>query len=115
MRETDTKVELTAEELEKLSSDNEGGPAAKMAGWLGDSWPAGFLMLVATALSLWCLVEMLCLQGTTGPNRFGPDPLARNPVDRSPLPAPDWDQIRALKFARGAGPPPGAHVKRGHD
>jgi uncharacterized membrane protein YhaH (DUF805 family) len=27
-------------------------------------------------LSLWCFVELFCLRGTKGPNRFGSDPLA---------------------------------------
>lgn len=35
MRETETRVELTEEEFEKLASDNEGGPAAHLSGWLG--------------------------------------------------------------------------------
>ncbi len=69
---------------------------------------------VMIALSLWGFVEMLCLRGTTGPNRFGPDPQA--PVNRGPRAAPNWDQLRELEFVRrGAGPPPGEHVKRGHD
>jgi TRAP transporter 4TM/12TM fusion protein len=33
------KVELTAEELERLSSDSEGGPAQRLSGWLG--WLTG--------------------------------------------------------------------------
>jgi uncharacterized membrane protein YhaH (DUF805 family) len=69
---------------------------------------------VMIALSLWGFVEMLCLRGTRGPNRFGPDPLAA--VKRSPRAAPNWDQLRELEFLRrGAGPSPGEHVKRGHD
>ncbi|QEN88194.1 TRAP transporter fused permease subunit [Labrys sp. KNU-23] len=35
MRETETKIELTEEEFERLASDNEGGPAAHLSGWLG--------------------------------------------------------------------------------
>jgi uncharacterized membrane protein YhaH (DUF805 family) len=31
---------------------------------------------VAFALYIWGFVEMGCLRGTVGPNRFGPDPLA---------------------------------------
>ena len=31
----------------------------------------------ATIISLWAFVELYCLPGTTGPNRYGPDPLAR--------------------------------------
>jgi len=82
--------------------------------WLGDSYPADFLMLVMIALSLWGFVEILCLRGTRGPNRFGPDPQA--PVSRGPRTAPNWDELRELEFVRcGAGPSPGEHVKREHD
>jgi len=31
---------------------------------------------VATLITLWAFVELYCLRGTTGDNRFGPDPLA---------------------------------------
>jgi len=86
----------------------------KVGDWLGDSYPADFLMLVMIALSLWGFVEMVCLGGTRGPNRFGPDPQA--PVNRSPRAAPNWDQLRELEFVRrAAGPSPGDHVKRGHE
>ena len=82
--------------------------------WLGDSWPADFLMLVMIALGLWGFVEILCLGGTIGPNRFGSDSLAS--ANRSPRAAPNWDHLRELEFVRrGAGPSPGEHVKRGHD
>jgi uncharacterized membrane protein YhaH (DUF805 family) len=84
------------------------------ANWLGDSWSADLLMLAMVALGLWGFVEILCLRGTSGPNRFGPDPLA--PAQRSPRAAPNWEQLRKLEFVRrGAGPSPGQHVKRGHD
>jgi uncharacterized membrane protein YhaH (DUF805 family) len=33
------------------------------------------LLLAGAALSIWALVELGCLRGTVGPNRFGPDPL----------------------------------------
>jgi len=33
--------------------------------------------LVMLAVGLWFLVELGILKGTTGPNRYGPDPLAR--------------------------------------
>jgi len=86
----------------------------KAADWLGDSYAADVVVLVLIGFSLWGLVEMLGLKGTTGPNRFGPDPLA--PPPRTPPAAPNWDQLRALEFVRrGAGPSPGEHVKRGHD
>ncbi len=31
----------------------------------------------ATIISLWAFVELYCLRGTVGDNRYGPDPLAR--------------------------------------
>jgi uncharacterized membrane protein YhaH (DUF805 family) len=86
----------------------------KAGDWLGDSYLAGFVMLFMLALSLWGFVEMLCLRGTRGPNRFGPDPLGT--VIRSPRAVPNWDQLRELEFVpHSAGPSPGEHVKRGHD
>lgn len=33
------------------------------------------LMVLSGALSVWALIELGCLRGTRGPNRFGPDPL----------------------------------------
>ena len=33
------------------------------------------LWLISTALSTWAFVELGCLRGTIGPNRFVPDPL----------------------------------------
>lgn len=33
--------------------------------------------LIATALSIWAFVELGCLRGAAGANRFGPDPLAK--------------------------------------
>jgi uncharacterized membrane protein YhaH (DUF805 family) len=77
---------------------------------LGDSWAVFFLGLVVTILCLWGFIEMLFLRGTSGPNRFGADPLA--PADTRPR----WDQQSELEFMpHGAGPSPGSHVKRGHD
>jgi uncharacterized membrane protein YhaH (DUF805 family) len=32
--------------------------------------------LAAFAISIWAFVELGCLRGTQGPNRYGPDPLA---------------------------------------
>jgi len=34
------------------------------------------LRIAAIATGLWAFVELLCLRGTPGSNRFGPDPLA---------------------------------------
>lgn len=33
------------------------------------------LSLIGFAISVWAFVELGCLRGTVGPNRFGPDPL----------------------------------------
>jgi uncharacterized membrane protein YhaH (DUF805 family) len=64
--------------------------------------------LAALIAFIWGFVEMACLKGTSGPNRFGPDPLA--PIE----PQPRRDQESELKFVPpGAGPPPGPHVMRG--
>jgi uncharacterized membrane protein YhaH (DUF805 family) len=77
---------------------------------LGDSYPAAFIGLAISIALIWGYVEMGFLKGTNGPNRFGPDPLA--PVDRRPR----WDQQSELEIVpHRAGPPAGAHVKRGHD
>jgi uncharacterized membrane protein YhaH (DUF805 family) len=76
---------------------------------LGDSHMAALLGLIVGVLALWGFIEMLCLKGTRGPNRFGPDPPA--PVDTRPR----WDQFSELDFvAHSAGPSPASHVKRGH-
>jgi uncharacterized membrane protein YhaH (DUF805 family) len=34
------------------------------------------LALASVAISIWALVELGFLRGTSGPNDFGPDPLA---------------------------------------
>lgn len=37
---------------------------------------AGFIFyLISFGISLWAFIELGCLRGTVGPNRFGPDPL----------------------------------------
>jgi uncharacterized membrane protein YhaH (DUF805 family) len=33
------------------------------------------LHLVSFAITIWAFVELGCLRGTIGPNRYGPDPL----------------------------------------
>jgi uncharacterized membrane protein YhaH (DUF805 family) len=38
-------------------------------------------LFVATGISIWGFVELGCLRGTVGQNRFGPDPLG-TPVER---------------------------------
>ena len=50
---------------------------------LGNPAAAFFISLASSGLSLWAFVEIFCLRGTRGPNRFGSDPLARGnmPID----------------------------------
>jgi TRAP transporter 4TM/12TM fusion protein len=45
------KIELSAEELERLSSDSEGGPARRLTGWLG--WLTGIGAFALGAYSLY--------------------------------------------------------------
>lgn len=41
-----------------------------------DSSAFVWLMVLSGALSVWALIELGCLAGTRGPNRYGSDPLA---------------------------------------
>ena len=81
---------------------------------LPDSYWVLPFILPASILWLWGLVEMFCLRGTTGTNRFGPDPLAEI-ADGSAAPsAKSWDQQSEIEFVPpSASPPGGMHVKRG--
>ena len=48
--------------------------------------PYWMLKLVSLALSLWGFVDIGCLRGTVGDNRFGPDPLVDHaPADIAPM------------------------------
>ncbi|MGD0864821.1 MAG: DUF805 domain-containing protein [Rhizomicrobium sp.] len=38
--------------------------------------PMGVFRIAALALNIWAFIELYCLRGTRGDNRFGPDPLA---------------------------------------
>ncbi|RXH22478.1 membrane protein [Bradyrhizobium nanningense] len=74
------------------------------------------LNLAAALLWLWGLFEMFCRSGTSGHNRFGPDPLLE--IDDSAAspapPAKSWDQSREIEIVPpSASPPGGMHVKRG--
>jgi uncharacterized membrane protein YhaH (DUF805 family) len=52
------------------------GAAAVMGMTMEDSTMiAGILGLIAFAIGVWAFVELGCLRGTAGPNRFGPDPI----------------------------------------
>jgi uncharacterized membrane protein YhaH (DUF805 family) len=90
------------------------GLLSKLSDWLDNPILASLVGALGFGLSLWCFVELFCLSGARGPNRFGPDPLAppATPLETGP----SWDQLRELEFVpHSAGPSPGEHVKRGHD
>jgi uncharacterized membrane protein YhaH (DUF805 family) len=55
-----------------------GGVAMEDAGMgmLMGSGIALIFIIPALAILIWAFVELGCLRGTIGPNRFGPDPLA---------------------------------------
>jgi uncharacterized membrane protein YhaH (DUF805 family) len=77
-----------------------------------ESYAATALALAAFGLNAWGFIELLFFRGTSGPNRFGPDPLAPVIPD-APAPA-HWDQHSELEFVpHSASPSPGPHVKRG--
>ncbi len=40
-----------------------------------------FLDVILVVIGLWLLVELGCLKGTQGPNRYGPDPLGQSQAD----------------------------------
>ncbi|MGI8851867.1 MAG: hypothetical protein ACR2GC_00930 [Methyloceanibacter sp.] len=45
------------------------------------------ILLAAMAIGIWLTIELGFLKGTPGPNRFGADPIAPKPEDRSLSPA----------------------------
>jgi uncharacterized membrane protein YhaH (DUF805 family) len=64
----------------------------------------------------WGLVEMFIVPGTSGNNRFGPDPLAQDEDSSasSLRSVQGWDQQSEIEFVPpSASPPGGMHVKRG--
>ncbi|AWM03754.2 DUF805 domain-containing protein [Bradyrhizobium amphicarpaeae] len=74
------------------------------------------LSLTASTLWLWGLVEMFIVPGTSGENRFGPDPLAEveDGSASASSPAKSWDQQSELELVPpSASPPGGMHVNRG--
>jgi len=74
-----------------------------VAAWFGDSSPARWIGLALHIVSFWGIVEFYFLRGTSGPNRFGPDPLA------PPGTGPRWDQGSELEFVpHRSGPSEGA-------
>jgi Protein of unknown function (DUF805) len=92
------------------------GLLERLADWLDNPPLALLVSALSFGLSIWCFVELFCLRGIKGPNRFGSDPLAPvapvAPVETRPR----WNQQSELEFVpHSAGPSPGAHVKRGHE
>jgi uncharacterized membrane protein YhaH (DUF805 family) len=80
------------------------------AGLEGDSWFGFLISTNAFVFSVWGFVEMYCLRGTKGTNRFGADPLA--PIDTRPA----WDQQSEIEMVPlKAGPPPVWRVKPGYE
>lgn len=70
--------------------------------------------LSASSLWLWGFVEMFCVPGSVGDNRFGADPLADIEDSAAERRAKDWDQQSEIEFVPpSASPPGGMHVKRG--
>jgi uncharacterized membrane protein YhaH (DUF805 family) len=63
----------------------------RIGDWLG-YWPTLLLGLAGFVFSVWGFIEMYCLRGTKGANRFGADPLA--PRDTRP----DWDQQSEIEM-----------------
>jgi uncharacterized membrane protein YhaH (DUF805 family) len=77
------------------------GLYSQFGGWFGGA--AFFVGLPVFIATIWGVVEMCFLKGTSGPNRYGPDPLA--PTDTRPR----WDQRSELEFVpHRAGPSAGA-------
>ena len=47
----------------------------------GEAEAAAGLNILSLPFSIWVFVELGCLRGTRGQNRFGPDPLAPSPAE----------------------------------
>ncbi len=75
---------------------------------LPDSYPLLALNLAAATLWLWGVIEMCVLKGTTGPNRYGADPVAQRAALEPAGAKPRWDRQNELEFsphnARGGDP-----------
>jgi uncharacterized membrane protein YhaH (DUF805 family) len=82
----------------------------KFWNWLDNPTLALLVSALSFGLSIWCFVELFCLRGTKGSNRFGPDPFAGFNT------GPRWAQHDELQIVpHSAGPPAVTHVKRGND
>jgi uncharacterized membrane protein YhaH (DUF805 family) len=88
-------------------------------GRLGHSMSAAWLRISASMLYLWGVVELYVRPGTRWTNRFGPNPLGKQPM----RPRSGTERLRAttawnpqseIEMAPHRGsPPPGMHVNRG--
>jgi uncharacterized membrane protein YhaH (DUF805 family) len=79
---------LAATTIKRLHDRNKGGwwivpfcvapgPLGKVGNWLDNPLTVALIVsALGFGLALWGFVELFCLRGTRGPNRFGPDPLA---------------------------------------
>ena len=71
--------------------------------------PIGIIFAIATGIMALCLtVQLLFLKGTTGPNKYGPDPLGgtaeQKPAQQEGLPSSEQDGSDKKNFERvGAG------------
>jgi Protein of unknown function (DUF805) len=85
--------------------------------------PDSYLLLPISSavfvLTIWGFVEIYFLPGTRWTNRFGPNPLGKQPTrPRSPTTrlraTTSWDQDSEIEMSPHMGsPPPGMHVNRG--
>ncbi len=58
-----------------------------------------FLDVILVVIGLWILIELGCLKGTQGPNRYGLDPLGQSQADAiSARPLPHIPSSAALPF-----------------
>ncbi|KRQ96595.1 hypothetical protein CQ12_09055 [Bradyrhizobium jicamae] len=71
------------------------------------------LGLIALAGCIWIFVELYFIKGSRKTNRFGPDPLAPQPL---PDTRPPWDQQNEIEMVpHTASPPPVWRVKPGYE
>lgn len=71
------------------------------------NWFAPFDWIIS-ALWLWGLVELFIVPGTSGHNRFGPDPLAEVADETQAARTPAWDQQSELEIVPYRASPPRA-------
>lgn len=71
------------------------------------NWFAPFDWVIS-ALWLWGLVELFIVPGTSGHNRFGPDPLAEVADETQAARTPAWDQQSELEIVPYRASPPRA-------